>query len=503
MTERLACPPVPGPLESYAVQFDELFTNLAQRRGFREYLQGLLVPRDRNKTLTGLVGTEPVVGADAAPVQRLQFFLSESTWDPNIVNDRRLELLLSDPATRPHERGVLVVDETGDRKDGNKTDHVARQYLGSIGKVDNGIVAVSTLFADERIYYPLHVTPYTPAERLPQGRADPTFQTKPQIALDLIEKAVGLGLAFRAIVADCLYGDNRAFESALVSAGLPYVVALKPSKSIWAREDDPHTPEETARTLRWNGPDHPGDWTRVVRCFRDGHEETWWATDLTFGGYGPDRPRRLVVATNDPATLPTLSTWYLATNLPRPDSPQVAESESEPADLTEVVRLYGLRNWVEQSYKQVKGELGWADFMVRSDLAIRRHWELVCCAFSFCWYDWFGRKPDSGPSGEAVSSAPPTVDSTSDTTDATEDEPWRWGKNQGQTREAAKGRTTLRQLADGGATGSRLAGSVDYPLALVESLVQLSSATRTPGTPQLGRLRATPQPVSANLTKYR
>ncbi len=56
-----------------------------------------------------------------------------------------------------------------------------------------------------------------------------------------------------------------------------------------------------------------------------------------------------------------------------------------------MVRLYGLRNWVEQGYKQVKGELGWADFQVRSDRAIRRHWTLVCCAFSFCWRAWFAQ----------------------------------------------------------------------------------------------------------------
>jgi hypothetical protein len=48
--------------------------------------------------------------------------------------------------------------------------------------------------------------------------------------------------------------------------------------------------------------------------------------------------------------------------------------------------LYGLRNWVEESYKRMKDELGWADFMVRSDRAIRRHWTLVCCAFAFCWW---------------------------------------------------------------------------------------------------------------------
>jgi hypothetical protein len=48
--------------------------------------------------------------------------------------------------------------------------------------------------------------------------------------------------------------------------------------------------------------------------------------------------------------------------------------------------LYGLRVWVEQSYKQVKQHLGWAQYQVRSDRAIRRHWELVCCAFCFCWW---------------------------------------------------------------------------------------------------------------------
>jgi hypothetical protein len=86
-----------------------------------------------------------------------------------------------------------------------------------------------------------------------------------------------------------------------------------------------------------------------------------------------------VVATTDPARLPGHSSWYLLTNLPRP-----ASRRGQQANLAEVVHLYGLRNWVEQGYKQVKGELGWADFQVRSDRAIRRHWALVCCAFSFC-----------------------------------------------------------------------------------------------------------------------
>src|SRR3954464_5582976 len=114
MTRRLPCPPAPGPLEEYAAQYDDRLGTLARRRGFREYLQGLLLPRDRHKTLTGLVGVEPVVGAQAASAQRLQSFVSESTWDAEAMNRRRLDLVVADPATVPHEAGVLVIDDSGD-----------------------------------------------------------------------------------------------------------------------------------------------------------------------------------------------------------------------------------------------------------------------------------------------------------------------------------------------------------------------------------------------------
>ena len=84
-----------------------------------------------------------MAGAQHSAVQRLQFFLSESRWDPEQVNDRRLELLLADPATVPHGGGVLVIDDSGDRKDGVKTAHVGHQYLGRYGKTDNGVVTVA------------------------------------------------------------------------------------------------------------------------------------------------------------------------------------------------------------------------------------------------------------------------------------------------------------------------------------------------------------------------
>jgi DDE superfamily endonuclease len=385
MTKRVACPPAPGPLEDYAARFDDVFSALGQRRGFREYLTGLLAPRERNKTLTALAGAEPTVGAGHPAVQRLQFFLSESVWDPEKVNSRRLALLRADPATAPHPGGVLAVDDSGDRKDGRATAHVGRQWLGRLGKTDNAVVTVSTLWADERLYYPLHAQPYTPAHHFPRGKNDPAFRTKPRLAAELARRAQQAGVAFRAVVADCAYGDNDAFRAELRAAGLPFVLALRPHRGSWAPALDIHTPVDAARALRWTGPEDPGDWTPVVRRFRDGHTAAWWAADVRLAGWGPDRPTRLVVASSDPATLPERTTWYLATNLRCPGSARTAGNPYPPADLAEIVRIYGMRNWIEQSYKQVKDELGWADFQVRSDLAIRRHQTLVNCAFSFCW----------------------------------------------------------------------------------------------------------------------
>ncbi len=146
MTKRSPVSSAPGPLEDYAHSFDDLFGARAQRHGFRRYLEGLLLPAERNKTLTALANTEPVTGAQRREAQSLQWFLSESGWDPQEVNERRLKLLLGESASAaPSEKGVLVIDEHGDRKWGKHTAHVGRQWLANIGKTDNGVVSVSSL----------------------------------------------------------------------------------------------------------------------------------------------------------------------------------------------------------------------------------------------------------------------------------------------------------------------------------------------------------------------
>src|SRR5712691_10660680 len=172
MTKRIDIAPSPEPLEAYAKHFDAFFEKSNQREGFRRYVEGLLLPSERHKTLTGLVNTEPLVGAQLPRAQTLQWFLSESDWDERKVQAERLKLLREDPTTAPTDQGVVVIDETGDRKDGHKTAQVARQYLGNLGKIDNGVVSVTSLWADERVYYPLEIEPYTPESYFAKGKDD-------------------------------------------------------------------------------------------------------------------------------------------------------------------------------------------------------------------------------------------------------------------------------------------------------------------------------------------
>lgn len=475
MTERQAATPAAGPLEAYAQAFDDLFGTLSQRDGFRRYLEGLLLPTERNKTLTALANAEPIVGAQHPAVQALQWFLSESTWEAEAVTRRRVELLRADPATAPDAAGVLVIDETGDRKWGTKTAHVGRQYLGSIGKVDNGVVSVTSLWADAQVYYPLAVEPFTPKQHFGGGMADPAYRTKPQIALELVTQAVAATLPFRAVVADSLYGENDGFRTGLAGLGVSYVMALKPSHAWWAPVGTVHSLAAVARTASWTGADAPGDWQPVERSLRDGHTEVWWALEVRVGPYGPQRSQRAVIATTDPTTLPDLTTWYLVTNLPAPGGAPAPATTLAAADLAEVVRLYGLRNWVEQSYKQVKGALGWHAYQVRKDHAMRRHWALVCCAFSFCW--WADRQ-DPPP---APDPSPPAPDRPAPAAAVV---PVVGEKSGGCGVTAPP-----YLLAGGAAARAGLVGALGHVGPLLARLVEPSATASPPSVTRLGRAR--------------
>ena len=129
------------------------------------------------------------------------------------------------------------------------------------------------------------------------------------------------GIAFSAFVADCFYGNHRAFEKALLERRLPYVLARRGRAS--AEVEHSFNDATQSMILR--------SWQPVRRRFRDGHTERWWAAELTLFSYGPNKP---VCATTDQDELPALSTWVT--------SPPTCRLKQAP--LGEIVRLYGLCN---------------------------------------------------------------------------------------------------------------------------------------------------------------
>lgn len=246
-------------------------------------------------------------------------------------------------------------------------------------------------------------------------------------------------------------------------AKVPYALSLRSHKGRWAEEGAAHTPEEATERMGWRSAEEPGAWKPLVRTFKDGHSEEWWAVEVTtLINCGPDETVRLVAVSTDPETLPANSTWYLLTNLPAPHYDRAKESPFEEADLTEVVRFYGLRQWVEQSYRQIKGELGFSDFQVRSDHAIRRHWEMVLCAFCFCWWAYTREHPTM------------LMDPTPQTQPVAEE---AGEKRRGLRRGTTGGSSSV--LAGSPAASARMVGPLGNAVALLEGVVEGAPASTT------------------------
>jgi hypothetical protein len=184
-----------------------------------------------------------------------------------------------------------------------------------------------------------------------------------------------------------------------------------------------------------------------------------------------------VVATADPGTLPEKATWYLATNLPRPGGPREAGSPHPAADLAGIVRNYAIRHWIEQSCKRVKDELGWADFQVRSDTAIRRHQALVNCAFCFCWDAWFA---------DHLQPQEPAAP--------------RRGAGRGERGARTSRGTPGPILAPGHPRRARLAFPMDRAAALLASMVECAPAPTVTSPDQLGRRGPGTAPLYPKLT---
>jgi SRSO17 transposase len=350
--------------EPFFESFDDLFSRPNQREGFRAYVLGLLSETHR-KNVERI--SERVF---SQRYQSLHHFISESPWDAEALNDRRIGMLMADPRTRARQGGVLIIDDSGVPKKGDATEGVKRQYIGQRGKVENGQVFVTSHYADPERHWPVGISPFMPDVCFAGGKSDPQYRTKINIALGLIDDAVKRGIAFRHVVADSFYGSATYFIGTLEERGLKYVVDIKPSMHIYHRlpgdvARNEHRLEEALALLK------PQDFRPVRLVSPDGAERETRCARLDVKIKKWSGKRRVVVVTDDPIHPETdEEIRFLTTN------------DTSLRDET-VVRIYALRNWIEVFYREAKSDLGAGQYQVRGIEPIVRHWQMVFVAYSF------------------------------------------------------------------------------------------------------------------------
>ena len=325
-------------VDEYCELYAHLFPEVRSFEAFK-YLHVGMVSELKRKTLPAIARA---VGLDNE--EGLHHLLTKSPWTVTRLRQTRLKLILQ---LVNEQRLILLIDETGDCKKGNQTDYVKRQYIGNVGKKENGIVAVYGLF--KGMILPLSFEVYKPKERLKPGDE---YRTKPQIATAMIAELTAMGFHFELVLADSFYGESgSSFISTLELLQLPYIVAIRSNHGVLMPQEQEviHQP-----------------WQQFIRTFSNGDTEVRYRQEIIFG---TRRTRRYWLLTTDPARLPDNSTAYVMSYAPE-------------VKLDEIGDTYGYRTWIEYGLKQSKDALGWADFRVTDYKQIERWWEIVMSAFT-------------------------------------------------------------------------------------------------------------------------
>jgi SRSO17 transposase len=348
--------------------FERFFDSLKTVRHFRTYSRGLLsdLPRKTAEPLAVQAGTAP---------RCLQQFLQVCLWDHQGLADEVERTVLAAVANLPDDPiGTIgILDETSAVKHGTKTPGVQRQYLGCVGKVENGIVTVHLAVARGTFKAMLASELFLPeswdADR-PRCRAADIpdavrYRSKWRIGLELVTHARDQGWAFDWLTFDEGYGGKPGFLAGLDAVGQRYVGEVP--KTFSCRPGRSPAPMSAEAVFS-----RPGVKRRAAKAFRmpqqTGPDAVWQAKAVDVGLGEDRRPRhRLIVARNRQ----TGETKYFISNAPK------------RVGLRRVLRAAFTRWNVEHVFRIAKGEIGLTHFEGRSYVSLKRHLALCLLALAF------------------------------------------------------------------------------------------------------------------------
>ncbi len=358
-------------IERWSVYLEELHSRIAHRfsrpevsqRAYR-YLTGLLadVRRKNSWQMAEAIG-------EARP-RGVQHLLNDARWDPDAVQDDLREYVVEHLGDE--SSGVLIVDETGFLKKGEKSVGVAPQYTGTAGKTENCQVGVfvcytsekGAAFIDRALYLPKEEWVDDPARREEAGvPAAVHFATKGELAKEMLKRAFEAGVPARWVVADTVYGTARGLRGWLEKRGSSYVLAVPATQGVY----------------------HEGFQRQAHTIAKHLPEEAWFGASAGKGSKGERLYEWACLALPDPDRAQKAGRWLL-----------MRRSIEDPAELAyylaygpaetpvhELIRIVGRRWQVEDSFEAAKGEVGLDEYEVRKWEGWHRHITLCLLAHAF------------------------------------------------------------------------------------------------------------------------
>jgi SRSO17 transposase len=417
--------PEPLPeLATFLEPFAPLFRRHTSRDSMERYLTGLLtdLPHKTCDTIADVIA--------GTSVERLQHLLTDAAWDPLALDEARVKRLLE---LHPVTNGILVFDDTGLPKKGTASVGVAPQYSGTLGKIGNCQVVVSAEYlADDPasstpFHWPLSAQLFLPeswtqdAERRKQAQVPEEIeqQTKPEIALELLDRARLWGVPIGAVVVDAGYGDNPNFLRGLDERQVPYICAVE--STFGCRLPD-EVEALAAQTPVYHGrgqprKPRPAPLYTVKELISSLPASAWQTINWREGTKGTMQIQAVALRVHWATGSSLHSTshsrvhtgpqgWLLAERpvpetvadevQPAPTERQEKEEEKikyrfsvlpPQTSLQRLIRLSHTRWVIEQFYEDAKQECGFDHFQGRSWEGLHRHLALVMLAYSFLmWY---------------------------------------------------------------------------------------------------------------------
>jgi SRSO17 transposase len=340
-----------GELDAVADRLAPHFARAEPRRRAIGYIRGLLSDAERKN---GWQLAEHL--GDPTP-DGVQHLLARAVWDADAIRDD-LARYLTDRIGHPS--GVLIVDETGFLKKGDKSVGVARQYSGTAGRIENCQVGVFLGYAtskgrallDRELYLPKDWAD-DPERRDEAGVPDGVrFATKIVLGRRMIDRAVAAGVPARWVTADAVYGSDYHFRATVEGHGLSYVVGVRSDHSVCIGFRQVRVRDLLAEV--------PADGWHRLSCGAGSKGPRWydWAL-VAVNGPAPAEYRRWVLIRRSP-TDPAEVAYFACGGPPATTLPQLVD-------------VAGARWAVEDLFELGKGDCGLDEYEVRSWAGWHRH----------------------------------------------------------------------------------------------------------------------------------